>query len=88
MEVSIRLFGALKKFGERGIVVVNIPDNCTVLEIRNLIKEQLSLKFPEDFCETLIDNAALASESRVLTDNQQINGLTKTLALLPPVCGG
>ena len=87
MVVEVRLFGALRRFGDAGIVRVDVPENGSVREIRDLVKQELSRAFPGEFKGELVDKAALASEDRVMRSEEKI-GAGRMLALLPPVCGG
>lgn len=93
MVIEIRLFGALKKFAEAGLLLLDVPQTCSIREIRELLKHRLSSEFPGVFKGELVDKAAFANEAgvfgeaRVLGSDEQV-AQTASLALLPPVCGG
>ncbi|RIL03465.1 MAG: hypothetical protein DCC75_12940 [Proteobacteria bacterium] len=87
MVIEIRLFGVLKRFGENGMLVLEIPCSCSVSELRSRIKQALAVRFPAEFHTALVDRAALADEHQVLSEDQFITD-SPNLALLPPVCGG
>jgi len=87
MVIKIRLFGALKKFTEAGVALLEVPEMCSVRELHEPLKHRLSGEFPGEFKGELVDRAALASEARVLGNHEPV-GWPGTLALLPPVCGG
>ena len=78
--ITMRLFGAFRKYGEK--VSFTVPSGCTATDIKEKLAEVLKLAD-----KNLIRDSALAS------DNEIIGGdtvLTKDshLAILPPVCGG
>lgn len=87
MVTQINLFGALKRFGKGGQLLLNLPEPCSAAEVRSLLKERLKSDFPGIFVDTLIDRAALATGSRVLAEGECL-GKEEELAVLPPVCGG
>ena len=87
MVTRIQLFGSLKKFSSAGVVVLELPTSCSVQEVRTRVKEKLAGECHGEFNGVLIDRAALASDNRILPDEEQLFQ-PRELALLPPVCGG
>lgn len=86
MVVKIRLFGALKRYGNPDGIIEVLGGN-TVGELKDAIKIKLKNEFSSDFRCELVDRAAIADGDRVLRDNETVASGVK-LALLPPVCGG
>lgn len=87
MVITIRLFGALKKFSSDGMLLLDVPEPCSVQELRKLCDTALSAKYPDTFKSALIERSAFADAARVLGNNEQVIACGP-LALLPPVCGG
>ena len=87
MKCKIKLFGALKKLADGGLLWVDIPEGTTAAAARIIIKQTLQNAHPSGANLDLIDRSALADTKQVIGTNQVIqNG--SDLSLLPPVCGG
>jgi molybdopterin converting factor small subunit len=80
IQIEIKFFGAFRKY-EKGRVplFVNLQEPITVEEVKLALKEQLG--------DPLIDDSALANETRVLSAKAVLTS-SCSLSLLPPVCGG
>lgn len=90
MECEIQLFGAFRDFDDSGKIVLQMQNQTTVFEIKNQILKHLKTK-----SKLGIDIEALMKVSMIATDNQLLQdhdvvdfNSQKTLAILPPVCGG
>lgn len=80
IEITMRLFGAFRKYGE--IAHFFVPSGSSVLDIKKALVKKLEL-----------DDPALVHDSAIANDNEIIGGdavFTQDahLAILPPVCGG
>lgn len=85
---EIQLFGAFREFDESGKIKLQIQNQATVLEIKNQIMCQLKKKSkPGVDIEALMKVSMIATDKELLQDGD-IVGNQKTLAILPPVCGG
>lgn len=80
ISVTMQLFGAFKKYGEKIIFIV--PSGSTVQDVKNKLAIELKLDDP-----TLIYDSAIANDDEIIEKN---NVFTQDccLAILPPVCGG
>ena len=87
MVLEIRLFGALKRFGSNGMLLIEAPDRSSVSEIRNAILHDLQRKFTDSFPESLLERSVLANETRIFSNTEEVV-TERSLNLLPPVCGG
>lgn len=87
MVIEIRLHGALKKFGKNGAVPLDVPEPCSASRLKEILKEKLSRDFPGVFEAGLLERAALADDSHILGNDDEVSML-RSLAILPPVCGG
>jgi molybdopterin converting factor small subunit len=79
-EVQVRLFGSFRNFGDGQSLVVTVPDNATVVDLKNVLAGILK-------ANDLVAQSAVADETKVLSDHEPLRGRTK-FAILPPVCGG
>jgi molybdopterin converting factor small subunit len=80
IQITMRLFGAFRKYGEN--VSFAVPAGCTVTAVKEKLAEVLKLS-----------DKKLLMDSVLANDNEIIDGcaaLTRdsSLAILPPVCGG
>lgn len=86
MTLTISLFGAFRASGA-DYVVLDVPFGASVAEIKSALAVQMARDFPHFDAANALLNAVLADEVRVLNNDEVINS-SKTLAVLPPVCGG
>ena len=86
MAITVKLFGALRKFGETVTVDLDSQRELSIPEIRNLL-EGLIETSEREALTSLLEVSAFADESSILASDASIrNG--STVFLLPPVCGG
>lgn len=84
---EIKLFGALKKFGEKGAICVDAPRGIKVSSLREMLKVKISERYAASFRGELIDRSAIAIESTLLRDEDLVPD-DGVVVVLPPVCGG
>lgn len=88
MRVEIRLFGKFRKYESgKNSLVLDCPENMNVHEIKDQMKRYFREKNPQFLDDSLIEESAIANESRILSVDEKIQE-SCTLAILPPVCGG
>lgn len=86
MAITVKLFGALRKFGETVTVDLDNHRELSIPEIRNLLEGRIETSEREALT-SLLEVSAFADEGRILASDASIrNG--STVFLLPPVCGG
>lgn len=86
IKVTIRLFGAFRKFHESP-VVVSVPIGCDAADVKSALGNalaSLNLVFAD---QELLDKSALADDRTVLAHSATFHQDCQ-LAILPPVCGG
>lgn len=86
MTLSIRMFGAFRKY-HQGTLALVLPTGSTTTAVKDAIAAALRQTNPTFSDSDLIEKSVLADNQRVLTADEEITG-TATLAILPPVCGG
>ncbi len=84
--ITIRLFGAFRKFGNGSEIEISVRCGTNLKELRVLLSQYLRENDPK-FSETLVVDSAIANDTKILTNDFCIEK-SCTLAILPPVCGG
>jgi molybdopterin converting factor small subunit len=88
MRVELLLFGPLRPYASAGSIQVELPEGATVGRAREEIAALLERAIPGPSTRTLVARSALATEDEVLSEDAPIPAGTRSLAILPPVCGG
>ena len=86
-EMTLKLFGALRQYGNHASINLSIPKACSVSDLRKYLGEHLQKTHPEFKDEALLKECAFATSERVLEGNEMIPQVS-FIAVLPPVCGG
>ena len=79
-EIQVRFFGAFRKFGNGQNISVTLPSASTVSDLKGVLSKTLK-------AGDLVQKSAFADETRVLRDDELLQGKS-TISVLPPVCGG
>ena len=83
MKLEVKLFGPLRPFAPAGAIEIEVRDGATVGDAREALAGALGAA-----ARPLVARSALATEDEVLRDDAPLPGGTRSLAILPPVCGG
>lgn len=86
MAIMVKLFGALRKFGDTVTIDLENGRELTIPEIRNLLEGSIDSS-EREVLRSLLEVSAFADESSILTSDARIMN-SSTVFLLPPVCGG
>lgn len=87
-EIQVSLFGAFRDLMPSGICQISIRGDETVTQIKALLGQKLSESPIAKFdISALLSKSALATEMKVLSENDTLHG-ESSIAILPPVCGG
>jgi molybdopterin converting factor small subunit len=85
----VRLFGEFRNWNPSGEIVVAMANIRTVADLKNVLTEELGKIQDRKNVQSLMEVSALAGETRVLLDSENLADLRMhSFALLPPVCGG
>jgi len=85
MKIAVKLFGQVKDFFPTPHLEVEIEkDSLTVTELKAWLADKA---LQPERSRALIEDSALATESRVLQNQESIH-CGGILFVLPPVCGG
>jgi len=80
INITLRLFGAFRKYGEK--VTFTVPAGCTVAVVKERLAEVL-----QSADKNLIRDSVLANDNEII-DGGAVLSKDSHLAILPPVCGG
>ena len=80
--LEIKLFGALREFSPDGVIHITPQPTATIADV----KKQLIATFGST-AESYVTQAALATDTKIMADDDSIAHVA-TLSALPPVCGG
>ncbi len=91
MRVSIRLFGAFRRFQERDVLDLEVPvagetGAATIADVRRAFDAHARMHWP-GYDAGLLRSAALATEDALLRASSPIPADGR-LAVIPPVSGG
>jgi len=90
MERIVELYGPLRDLAADGRVVLVLPDDARASDVRlALLRHRAgeAANGGEVALAKLLERTVVAADEVILTDADAVGG-ARTLALLPPVCGG
>lgn len=87
LKVEIALFGAFRKFETGQPLIVELPQDATLCDLRQALGAELSRRDPAFNQQALLDQSALADDHQILHNDWRLEQNTR-LAILPPVSGG
>jgi molybdopterin converting factor small subunit len=88
MKLSVKLFGPLRPYAPGPGIDLDLPDGARVGDAREAIIAALEKTAPGPAARALVTRSALATEDEVLPDDALLPADARSLAILPPVCGG
>jgi molybdopterin converting factor small subunit len=90
VRVSVRLFGAFRRYSNGADVSLVVPRGTTVGALREHLGEALRRGSPAFHDQALLDVSVLADQESILDDAQPLASRAEPIvvAVLPPVCGG
>lgn len=86
MKTRIALYGALRDADPGGHVELDVPDDCSIADLRQLLIRHLQQHAPAIGAK-LVERSAFASAEEILHDARRVPEGVE-LAVLPPVSGG
>jgi molybdopterin converting factor small subunit len=88
MRLEVKLFGPLRPFATASGVEVEMPDGALVKDAREAIIAVLERAAPGPAARALVSRSVLATDDGVLAEDATLPDRARSLAVLPPVCGG
>ena len=80
LTITIRLFGAFRKYGEE--MELSVPAGSSVKDVKIKLAEKI-----DEADRPLIDESAIANDDEIMVA-ETVFTRDSQLAILPPVCGG
>jgi len=90
MERIVELYGPLRDLAAEGRVVLVLPDDARAVDVRQALLRHRAgdaANGVEAALANLLERTVVAADEVILSDADAV-GAARTLALLPPVCGG
>ena len=88
IDIKLYLFGAFRKYESKGTPIsFQVHESMSVKMFKKRLADRLRELFPDFTDEQLIEDSAIADETRVLSQDHFLTG-SCNLLILPPVCGG
>ena len=88
MKVVIELFGASRDFSDKNSIELDIKNNSTIRDVREVMLYYLDLNFKgnKNFVK-IVNSSAFCSNDNIISDNYKITNNEK-IAIIPPIGGG
>lgn len=87
MRLEVKLFGPLRPFASAGALEVELPEGALARDARAAVLVALEAGGGAA-ARAILARSVLASEEEVLAEDAPLPAGTRSLAVLPPVCGG
>ena len=88
MEIQLKLYGSSKVLSDKEILLIELPNNSNIEELRNTLSKIISEKYLKNNLQNLSRTAAFFSESNeVINDNYKLND-KELISIIPPIGGG
>ena len=83
MRLDVSLFGPLRPSAPGSVVRLDLPEGASARDARAALAAALGAA-----AAPLLERSVLATEEEVLAEDAPLPAGTRSLAILPPVCGG
>ena len=88
MEIQIKLYGSSKILSKNETLLITIPENSNIGQLRNSLKKLISEKYSQNNLGNLPNSAAFFSEkNEIINDNYQLKN-KELISIIPPIGGG
>ena len=88
MEIQIKLYGSSKILSKNETLLITIPENSNIGQLRNSLKKLISEKYSQNNLGNLSNSAAFFSEKdEVVNDNYKLKD-KEFISIIPPIGGG
>ena len=88
MEIQLKLFGSSKLLSEEGTLLIKLPENSKIEQLRDSLEKIISEKHSKSNLGNLSKTAAFFSEKdEVINDNYQLKD-KELISIIPPIGGG
>ena len=88
MEIKIKLHGSSKMLSEKETLLIELPENSNIGQLRNSLKKLINEKYSKNDLSNLSNSAAFFSEkNEIINDNYKLKN-KELISIIPPIGGG
>ena len=88
MEIKIKLHGSSKMLSENETLLIELPENSNIGQLRNSLKKLINEKYTKNNLNNLSNSAAFFSEkNEIINDNYKLKN-KELISIIPPIGGG
>ena len=88
MEIKIKLHGSSKMLSENETLLIELPENSNIGQLRNSLKKLINEKHSKNNLSNLPNSAAFFSEkNEIINDNYKLKN-KELISIIPPIGGG
>tara|TARA_B100000700_G_scaffold211214_1_gene232159 strand:- start:263 stop:529 length:267 start_codon:yes stop_codon:yes gene_type:complete len=88
MQIQIKLYGSSKLLSQNGTLLMELPENSNIGQLRNSLKKLINEKYSKNDLDNLPNSAAFFSEKdEIINDNYQLKN-KELISIIPPIGGG
>ena len=88
MEIKIKLHGSSKMLSENETLLIELPENSNIGQLRNSLKKLINEKYSKNDLSNLSNSAAFFSEkNEIINDNYKLKN-KELISIIPPIGGG
>ena len=88
MEIQIKLYGSSKMLSENETLLIELPENSNIGQLRNSLKKLINEKYLKNNLGNLPNSAAFFSEkNEIINDNYKLKN-KELISIIPPIGGG
>ena len=88
MEIQLKLYGSSKALSENETLLIKLPENSDIGQLRNSLKKLISEKYSQSNLHSLSNSAAFFSEkNEIINDNYKLKN-KELISIIPPIGGG
>ena len=88
MEIQIKLYGSSKMLSENETLLIELPENSNIGQLRNSLKKLINKKYSKNNLSNLPNSAAFFSEkNEIINDNYKLKN-KELISIIPPIGGG
>ena len=88
MEIKIKLHGSSKMLSENETLLIELPENSNIGQLRNSLKKLINEKYSKNNLSNLSNSAAFFSEkNEIINDDYKLKN-KELISIIPPIGGG
>ena len=88
MEIQIKLYGSSKMLSENEILLIELPENSNIGQLRNSLKKLINERYSKNNLGNLPNSAAFFSEKNEIVNDKYKLKNKELISIIPPIGGG